>query len=84
MFTKDEVYQINWIKDNLKTRKKWTKADYVDFYDRDIKLLLSLVEKVHASQPAVEADSKGCAHCSAIQNAGDKYCRNCGTERAAA
>ena len=32
------------IRDNLPTRPKWTKADYVDFYERDVLFLLELVE----------------------------------------
>jgi hypothetical protein len=29
-----------WISKNLPTRKDWTKSDYQDFYDRDVKFLL--------------------------------------------
>jgi hypothetical protein len=44
--TADERFQIRWIERNFKTRNKWSKQDYSDFYFRDVSLLLAVVKKL--------------------------------------
>lgn len=35
---------VKWIKECLHSRPTWTKIDYEDFYERDVKLLLAYVD----------------------------------------
>jgi hypothetical protein len=44
VLTEKERKHIEWIKKNLNTQKKWRKYDYVDFYNRDIKFFLKMLE----------------------------------------
>ena len=46
MITAEEQKRIDHIEQNLDTREKWTKDDYEDFYERDIKLFLGLIKKI--------------------------------------
>jgi hypothetical protein len=47
--TKKDHQQVDWIKKNLYyTRESWRKSDYIDFYERDVKFLLKMVEKMSA------------------------------------
>lgn len=43
--TKDERTHIEIIKKDFDTRHKWTKQDYVDFYARDVELLLNVCNR---------------------------------------
>jgi hypothetical protein len=44
---------IEWIRDNLSTRDAWDLDDYREFYERDVRFLLSAVERLQAeSTPA--------------------------------
>lgn len=51
MFTEEEREQVKHIRANLGTRRDWVFDDYEDFYDRDVKLLLSLADKLEAKEP---------------------------------
>ncbi len=43
--TKEEQLKIDWIKTNLKTRNKWSKQDYSDFYFRDVTLMYEIIKR---------------------------------------
>lgn len=45
-----------WIKDGLHSRPTWTKTDYEDFYERDVKLLLGYVDLLLQEREAREAN----------------------------
>lgn len=45
MITVDDQYRLDEIEQNLDTRAGWTKEDYEEFYERDIKLFLGLLKK---------------------------------------
>ena len=51
MFTDEEREQVKHIRENLGTRRDWVFDDYEDFYDRDVKLLLSLADNLEALAP---------------------------------
>ena len=44
--SKEDISIINWIKDNINTQDKWDKDDYADFYNRDVKSLLNIIDKL--------------------------------------
>lgn len=42
--------RIDHIKGNLSTCSAWTRADYAEFYERDVLFLLAEVERLRAGQ----------------------------------
>jgi phage-related protein len=47
--SEDEVaHRIEWIETNLETQQRWDENDYREFYDRDVRFLLSEVKRLQA------------------------------------
>lgn len=71
MITAADQYRIDEIEANLDTRDKWTKEDFEDFYERDIKMFLGLVKELDKPRELVRevmgigltGDSKICVEC---------------------
>ena len=51
MFTEEERVQVKHIRDSLETRPDWVLGQYGDFYDKDVKFLLLLADKLEAKEP---------------------------------
>ncbi len=56
MITNDEQKRIDVIRRDFDTQNEWSKQDYADFYFRDVKLLLDIIDR-YATQPDVEGKS---------------------------
>lgn len=51
MVTQEDRDQVKHIRENLGTRRDWVFDDYEDFYDRDVKVLLALADKLLDKEP---------------------------------
>jgi len=51
MITEEQKERVKHIRENMGTRRKWGMHDYEDFYDNDVKFLLSLADKLIDKEP---------------------------------
>jgi hypothetical protein len=43
--TEKERHMVEWVRTNLASQSQWKFEDYEDFYNRDVALFLSIVDK---------------------------------------
>ena len=41
-----EKYEVEWIRSNLHTQPLWSKENYKEFYDKDVRFLLRLIDRL--------------------------------------
>lgn len=51
---REELAQVAWIKNNLNTTATWTKADYEEFYAKDVGILLAIADRVALLSPGAD------------------------------